>query len=172
MTVIFDIVALELSTGPTGTTPVQILADATIAMAGPLQASAASGSFSIADHPVDAAGCSWPRTDVTTGFSVIVYEVRQGAILLGMTSPQWHYNIVCPGVAPIRIPAFGEESLELFLRDLMTPYYVQGGTAVLLPLQPAAAPGCLKQYGVFSHSGIQAAPALVSIYVHGQGCSP
>jgi hypothetical protein len=107
---------------------------------------------------------------VSTGFSVVVYNVMDGSILMGLTSPQRHYIQQCPGGAPpIRFPAFGEESLELFLRDLMTPYYA-GPTSVLLPLNAAASPGCLKQYGAFSNSGIQADPAQVFVYVHEQTC--
>lgn len=170
VTVIIRIVALELSTTPTGTTQVMIDADATVAMANAQAASAAGGNFTITDHAVDSAGCSWPRTDVSTGFSVIVYRVDEGSILMGLTSPTWHYTITCPPPAPpIRIPAFGEESLELFLRDLMTPYYAATNT-VRLPLQKPAAPGCLKQYGAFSHSSFQADPAQVYVYVHEALC--
>lgn|GEM_PF-4172963 len=172
VTVILRIVALELSVSPTGTTPVLIEADATVDMPGPQASTAAAGTFSIADHPVDAAGCSWTRFDVSTSFSLVVYNVSAAGVLMGMTSPEWYYIQQCPapGAPPIRFPAFGEESLELFLRDLMTPYYA-GPTSVLLPLNAAAAPGCLKQYGAFSHSGIQADPAQVFVYVHEQGCS-
>ena len=170
VSLIIRIIALELSVTPTGTTPVLIEAEAEVPMANGQSSSAAGGTFSIADHPIDAAGCSWNRVDVSTSFSVVVYNVSPAGILLGMTSAQWHYIQQCPGGAPpIRFPAFGEESLELFLRDVMAPYRT-GVNEVLLPLNAAAAPGCLKQYGAFSHSGIQADPAQVYVYVHEQNC--
>lgn len=170
VTVIISIRALELSATPTGTVPVMIDADATVDMPTAQLSSAAAGTFAIGDHPMDAGGCAYPRTDVSTAFSVIVYRVDEGSILMGFTSPEWHYTITCPGGPPIRLPAFGEESLALFLRNVMGPYYA-GPNTVRLPLLAASEPGCLKQYGTFSASGIQADPAQVYVYVHAAGCT-
>lgn len=173
VTVIIRIRALELAATATGTKPVMINAEASVPMPTAQQVvNVAAGTFSITEVGVDDAGCAWDRTDESTTFSVAVYHTSDLSVVLGIVSPEWHYTILCPGGAPpIRSPAFGEESLELFLRDLMEPYRSPNVNTVQLPLSAPATPGCLKGYGAFSDSGIQADPAQVFVYLHETGCA-
>lgn len=177
--------ALELAATGTGTLPVLIHATAEAPVRGALDAPVTvTGDFTITPEGTDAVGCTWTRTDASSDFKMTVHYNPAGNldVLLGLVSPEWHYTVTCPGAGVVtRSPAFGEEGLHLFLRDLMQPYLTnEVPNGVRLPtLVSDAASGlgpCIKRSAYFKHSGIQANPAEVAVWVfqpgYPGGCEP
>ncbi len=172
--------ALELAATGTGTLPVLIEASARAPLRSELEGPVTvTGEFTITPEGTDAAGCSWSRGDVNREFKITVYyNARQNLdVLLGIVSPTWHYDVTCPGGKGFRSPKFGEEGLELFLRDVMQPYLVsEVPNVVRLPTNVATETPCIKRVAYFSAHGMQTDPAGVVVQVYQPdypgGCEP
>jgi hypothetical protein len=108
----------------------------------------ATGTFSIAPHPPDSAGCTWERTMTKDTFKVTFYYTQDLSIVADMETPEWYYTVQCPapGAPPIRFPAFGEEGLFHFLREIIEPY--RQGNGVRLPMDVVAEVpvSCIKRH--------------------------
>ncbi len=176
------ITALELAVTESGTLPVAINATAKARFPGPFDAPiTVPGQFSVTDEGTDAL-CDWSRVDVSTDFKMTVYYNSAGNLdlLLSFVSPQWHYSVACKAGGPYRSPAFGEEGLELFLRDLMAPYRTnEVANGVRLPMNIVSSPTanpCIKRSAKFSMTGIQTTLAEVFVWVYQAdwpgGCDP
>lgn len=177
--------ALELAATASGTLPVLIHATAEAPVRNALDPPiTVTGDFSITPEGTDAVGCTWTRTDASSDFKMTVYYNSAGNldVLLSFVSPEWHYTVTCPKVGVVtRSPAFGEEGLELFLRDLMQPYRTnEVPNGVRLPMTVTTADHgldpCIRRSAHFSGSGIQTNPAEVAIWVYQPGypgaCNP
>ncbi len=177
--------ALELAATGSGTLPVIIHATAEAPVRSAFDPPViVTGEFSITPEGTDDADCTWERTDASSGFKMTVYYNSAGNLdaLLSFVSPQWHYTVTCPDVGLVtRSPSAGEESIEMFLRDLMGPYLTnEVPNGVRLPM-PVASAGhgldpCIKRSAHFTGSGIQTNPAEVAIWVYQPGypgeCNP
>lgn len=175
--------ALELAATGTGTLPVLIHATAEGRLPGAFDAPVTvNGTFTITPEGSDEVGCNWVRADSSTTFKVTFHYNAAGNLdaLLGIVSPTWHYNITCPNGFTFRSPAFGEEGLETFLRDLMQPYRTsEVANGVRLPMTVVSAPNqppCIKRSANFTGTGIQTRPAEVGVWVYQPdypgGCNP
>lgn len=174
--------ALELAATGSGTLPVLIHATAEAPVRNALDAPVTvTGDFSITPEGTDAAGCTWTRFDESSDFKMTAYYNSAGNldVLLSFVSPRWYYTVSCPKTDVItRSPASGEESLELFLRDLMQPYLTnEVPNGVRLPMTVASGEEpCIKRVAYFSGRGIQTNPAEVAVWVfqpgYPGGCDP
>jgi hypothetical protein len=174
--------ALELAATGSGTLPVLIHATAEAPMRSALDPPVTvTGDFSITPEGTDAVGCTWTRTDASSDFKMTVHYNTAGNLdaLLSFVSPEWHYTVTCPKVGVVtRSPAFGEEGLELFLRDLMKPYLTnEVPNGVRLPMTVASGgEPCIKRIAYFIGYGIQTNPAEVAVWVfqpgYPGGCDP
>lgn len=174
--------ALELAATASGTLPVLIHATAEAPVRNAFDPPiTVTGDFSITPEGTDAVGCTWTRTDASSDFKMTVYYNSAGNldVLLSFVSPEWHYTVTCPKVGVVtRSPAFGEEGLELFLRDLMQPYRTnEVANGVRLPMTVASGgEPCIKRVAYFIGYGIQTNPAEVAVWVfqpgYPGGCDP
>jgi hypothetical protein len=174
--------ALELAATGSGTLPVLIHATAEAPVRSALDPPVTvTGDFSITPEGTDAVGCTWTRTDASSDFKMTVYYNSAGNLdaLLSFVSPEWHYTVTCPKVGVVtRSPAFGEEGLQLFLRDLMQPYLTnEVPNGVRLPMTVASgSEPCIKRVAYFIGYGIQTSPAEVAVWVfqpdYPGGCDP
>jgi hypothetical protein len=177
--------ALELAATGSGTLPVLIQATVEAPVRSALDPPVTVvGDFSITPEGTDAAGCTWTRTDARSDFKMTVYYNSAGNLdaLLSFVSPEWHYTVTCPAVGVVtRSPTFGEEGLELFLRDLMAPYRTnEVPNGVRLPMSTTTADQgldpCIRRSAYLKGSGIQTNPAEVAVWVYQPGypgqCNP
>lgn len=177
---IIDIDAKELAVGPTGTTIVHITADARANLPSPTEpVVTVSGSFTIAPHPGDAAGCTWTRFFFTDIFNVTFTVSADDSVLASLQAPEWHYTMTCPtadgSTPPQRFPAFGEEGLFLFLLEAMEPYaatpplYKGGG--VRIPMDVVSHACIRRAKGI--HVAASTGDVTVTVFVYQQipgGC--
>jgi len=145
--------AQDLSFEPDGTTLVAMYAsvDAPIpAIAAP--PASTPGIFIITPHPPDAVPCTWDRTMSQPNFAMTLVDVATdlSTVHMEMLAPEWFYTVTCPSPAPpLRVPAFGAESLFLYLQFVAAPY--RFGDGVKLPMQAASTTdGCVKRQASFA----------------------
>ena len=171
-----DIHAQELAATAGGTLPVYIQAIVEVPLPGTGEPpNARMAQFTITPEGSDSAGCTWDREDVQSIMTVRVYPSGSTDVLASFESPTWHYLVACPNVGQVsRSPAFGEESLELFLREIMAIYFTnEVPQGVRIPMEPGSEPlGCLTRKQFIEGTGLQATRARVAIRVYRDGCTP
>lgn len=150
-----DIEAKELGVTGTGTTVVPISAFVLDVPLPTAQAPTvtAIGTFTIAPHPDDHPDaetvCVWTRSFASDIFGATFFDTGDLSVMARLQAPEWHYTMTCqaPGgsTPPVRFPAFGEESLFLFLNEAMMPYRQSiADPEVRIPMD-AVSGGCIKR---------------------------
>lgn len=160
--------ALELAVGPSGTMPVNIFATAQGRMPSATDLPIlVTGTFTISPHGTDAAGCTWTRTITKPDFELIIYHSTGLSVRADLEVPEWYYTLQCPKGPPVRVPAFGEETLFNFLLELMAPYRVGDGVLLPTPIYQGYAnpPGCLKRSATFTGTTFKGT-TTVDVYVY------
>ncbi len=150
ITMFFEIDAKELAVSGEGTTVVHISANVSAPLPTVDQpVVTASGTFTIAPHPPDAAGCTWTRTLTKDTFKVTLFHTTDLSVVANLEAPEWYYIAQCPKGPPVRFPAFGEEGMFYFLQELMAPY--RQGVGVKLPMDVVSEVpiSCIKRHGLF-----------------------
>ncbi len=125
-----------------------------------------TGQFELTPEGVDAVGCTWTPVFKKLGFTMTVYHSGDLDVLATIVSPEWHYAVTCPGYpGEIRSPASGEESLFLFLNELMTPYRTTvNPVPVRLPTgTDLFHPPCVKR---LNHFETDSATGHAEVWVH------
>jgi hypothetical protein len=162
--------AHELGVTATGFKIVPIIATADAPLPSVLDSPAAvAGQFSLSPEGADSVGCTWSAQITKPGFLMTVHHSGDLDILASIDPPEWHYDVTCPGSPQkLRSPAFGEEGLFLFLRDVMAPYRttVNGMDGVRLPTRlDLTRPDCVKRSNSFAMQSVSGY-AEVFVYVY------
>lgn len=122
-------------------------------------------------HPGDL--CSWgpeftkTALDMTASLHTTVSPSKQEATL-AVDGPAWHFNVACPG-KELRVPAFGEESLQGWLGLIFGGGTPNGMTVELQTY--SGEPSCLHRRGVARGSNAWGT-VTVTVDVLTQPCDP
>ena len=129
-----------------------------------------SGPVTISTHPADV--CGW-NVVVDQPVFTMTYSQPQGSDLrlhLNFNGPQWHYEVQCPGGAPvIRFPAGGvNESVAGWLGLIFAGQGGPGGATIDTPV-PTGGQSCVKRKGLVSNTNVFGAGA-VTVWVTQPPC--
>lgn len=161
MSIKLDVDALEDSIESTGLVAVNIRASGDAPFAAVTRL-----TLSVAGHPVDAAGCVWPRSFADPNLYVTVVNINSGGeLLVVFQGATWHYQVQCPDAEPIRFPAFGEIPLVDYFLGYQFAAFRGAGGLVFNPQFIPAPPSCIKRQGVFQGSSFNGLSTLwITVY--------
>jgi hypothetical protein len=168
-----DIIAQEPNTDPDGVIDIPMFAAASADFPAPGDPPVTvSGSVTIGPHPLDAVGCSWPRTYASDDFTMTVLPPQPGStgVSLLFEAPEWHYTITCPTNPPtmIRLPAFGEITMLAYLGFAFPEYIPPTNMPIDVPVV-SVAPDCIKRELNVQRS-VQLADVTLRIVIYEPPC--
>lgn len=122
-------------------------------------------------HPGDL--CSWTpqftktALDMTASLQTSLLPPKQ-EVTMGLDGPAWHFSVNCPG-KELRVPAFGEESLQGWL-GLIFGSGTPNGTTVEVQAY-SGQPSCLHNRGVI-RAGNTWGTVTITVDILTQPCNP
>lgn len=163
-----EIDAKELSATDTGTTTLHISAQVFAPLPSVDQpVVSATGTWTIAPHPPDEAGCTWTRTVTKDMFAVTFFQTADLSVVANMDAPEWHYTQLCPAGLSFTYPKFGEEGLFHFLLELMAPYRQGAGVKLPMDVVSEVPISCIKRHGLFEQGSTEFTDgASVEVFVY------